>query len=227
MTDEQWRGRSISVYTQTGVWQTEYTFKGRPCRRYELVSTIASKYAAYSWIWHDLQDVKVWMEAAHKLAPPTGTIKSAGSVTHAFFPSGTDHRLLKAYFYAAITLYGKCFTNAKGRKLKLETSNLGQEFQEAHTHAMELRHTITAHAGSAGEWSRPVLLVTDAMNEPHKPIYFDLELNRLGFVDDRTFPVPFLSLVEHAIGYADQKRLALFAKLKQDEATETLRRCEP
>jgi hypothetical protein len=219
------KGRRTAIDPKTGKWHVDYTFKGLACARLELKSHVAVQYAAYSWIYSDLCDVHDWMTAAYHLAPPIGSTSKDLGTTYLFAPPQSNIKLLKAYMYAAITLYGKCFTETKGRRVRLEESNISGKFREAHRYAMTLRHTITAHAGKTEkEWSTAVLVVADTAEPEGRPLYFEVENSRLGFIDDRTLPVPFLSLVNHVRDGVDQKRLSLFDKMKGTEAKELMAR---
>ena len=66
----------------------------------------------------------------------------------------TCPRVISGLYVAALTIYGKCFTSAKGRRVKLEKrifddhkSNPAQ-FLSSHEHIMHLRHNLAAHSGT-------------------------------------------------------------------------------
>jgi hypothetical protein len=57
-----------------------------------------------------------------------------------------------ALYVAFHTTYGKCFTTANGRKIKLEANDcVPKEFKKAHEKIMILRNNYTAHAGGYEE----------------------------------------------------------------------------
>jgi hypothetical protein len=83
-----------------------------------------------------------------------------------------DDVLLEALFSQAITNYGRCFTPADRRKLKLDKGSpwiLNGTIEEAiHDQVMHLRHQLVAHAGITSFRETKVLLLVDREQNPTK-----------------------------------------------------------
>lgn len=69
----------------------------------------------------------------------------------------------KGLLFGALALYGKCFTQAKGRGTQLNADSFFKkapcELQEHHKWMMRLRHQFVAHGGDAQEEQLKILLV--------------------------------------------------------------------
>ncbi len=62
--------------------------------------------------------------------------------------SDSEHNLTLGLFIAAVTFYGKCFTECKGRKVKLERANIATELRDLHDQMMSFRNNLAAHSGA-------------------------------------------------------------------------------
>jgi hypothetical protein len=69
----------------------------------------------------------------------------------------------KALLFGALSLYGKCFTQAKGRGVNLDPKKVFQDStgKESHYRLMEMRHEFVAHGGNAREEKLKLLLLLD------------------------------------------------------------------
>lgn len=53
----------------------------------------------------------------------------------------------KMLFLAFAVTYGKCFTQARGRRVKLDAAFVQEESMDIHSWIMDVRHNFVAHAG--------------------------------------------------------------------------------
>lgn len=119
---------------------------------------LIKQYAGYTLIEKDLRSVLVWLNEIECLNPePFTRYKN---------PQQMD--LIKGYFVAALTFYGKCFTASKGRGIKYDRVNVPEEYRETHDTIMEMRHNFTAHSGIGFESVKVSLVL-------HPDIYSDME----------------------------------------------------
>ena len=79
----------------------------------------------------------------------------------------------KGLLFGALALYGKCFTQAKGRGTQLNAESFFKkapiEIQERHKWMMRLRHQFVAHGGDAQEEQLKLFLVLSP-NESKKKV---------------------------------------------------------
>ncbi|EAA7150865.1 hypothetical protein EWJ41_19770 [Salmonella enterica subsp. enterica serovar Muenchen] len=116
------------------------------------------QYAGYTLIEKDLRSILVWLNEIENINP--------GPFARYENPLQMD--LVKGYFVAALTFYGKCFTASKGRGLKYDRVNVPEEHRETHDTIMEMRHNFTAHSGIGFESVKVSLVL-------HPDIYSDME----------------------------------------------------
>jgi len=78
---------------------------------------------------------------------------------------------LKALMVASFSFYGKLFTKADGRKIKLEKSifNDSKTLLKMHNELMELRHNYVAHSGEEKIEYVNIKLMLDAKRERNVP----------------------------------------------------------
>ncbi len=125
-----------------------------------------------------------------------------------------DSDLYKSLYISAVVTYGKCFVQAKGRKVKLEIADIfsdDETMKKLHLDIMESRHQYIAHAGvTKFEHSKPVLVFT-----PYDEPYFNAESGHVsGFGAEELNQ--FLSLVK----FVHAKVNDIFEK-KSDKLYET------
>ena len=106
-----------------------------------------------------------------------------------------NHLIIKSLFFSSLIFYGKCFTQAKGRGVKLERSIIPPEYHNKHDIIMTYRHTLAAHSGE-GKWDTgKVNLVLPPNKNSKVGIHIKPETYRLDFEDDRMDDDKFLELV--------------------------------
>lgn len=145
----------ISVWLQKitiskmGLLTYEYHYQtksSKPCVVIEIDTGISRRFAAYALIEKDLRDTLSFIDEYHQIEDKE-IIK------------GKDI-LLKALSRAIVITYGKCFTTAEGRRVKLEKNIISEACQAMHEELMNARHEYVAHAGnSAHELCKCVFLL--------------------------------------------------------------------
>lgn len=159
-----------------------YGNKAAPVVR--MVDKISQQYAAYTLIEKDLRSVIFWLKEIDRMKPSNAErIKDPDKMN-----------LVKGLFVAALTFYGKCFTACEGRKTKLETKIISENFKKTHELAMNLRHNFAAHSGAENfEDVRVSLVLHPDQKSDVKPQLFS-EMMQTDFLAGEDFP--FLDLVE-------------------------------
>ncbi|MBH2781732.1 hypothetical protein I5L25_07970 [Serratia marcescens] len=123
---------------------------------------IIKQYAGYTLIEKDLRSVLVWLNEIEKIDPEP--------FSRQINPQQMD--LIKGYFVAALTFYGKCFTASKGRGIKYDRSNVPEEYREKHDIIMRMRHNFTAHSGVGFERVKVSLVLHPDINSNMEPTLF-------------------------------------------------------
>ena len=205
---------------KTGEKTSVFLYRDKPCPDIELTSPLARRYGGYSLIRIDLLDAQEWLKRAHDLVPDRErrTVARTESEPDRYFLSEDrpTFRLIKSLWYSAIVLYGKCYASAEGRKVKLERSNLPNEYLEVHDKVITFRNTIVAHAGETAHESAKVKLVLSPNPKTDK-LWLRADISRLHFEDDRDDPFSFAHLVDRALENVDRKIEELRTRLLEKE----------
>jgi hypothetical protein len=103
---------------KTGEPHNKHFYKGQRAQRIPITSQRAKSLAAYALVERDLRMVREWIIRLDELNKPEITdLKDGWNITA---KSDPENNLAQALFVAAVTFYGKCFSEAEGRRLKLE-----------------------------------------------------------------------------------------------------------
>lgn len=78
-------------------------------------------------------------------------------------PNPADSVVSRTLLFGALALYGKCFTQANGRGVKLEAKAIfdSADDRASHDRLMQLRHEYVAHGGDAQEEQLKIVLLLD------------------------------------------------------------------
>lgn len=117
---------------------------------------------------------------------------------------------IKALFVAALTFYGKAFTEAAGRRAQASRDWLDESFRERHDYFMMFRHNMAAHSGDEQlEKADSHLLLMPNASLTQSPV--QLFTNRfqpdIAWADDDTDK--FSSLIAHVIEKVEAKHKGL------------------
>lgn len=125
---------------------------GKPFPLIEIEPSTKYKYLGYLNIFHDLEFIKSCLIYLYKN-----------------FDNEEINFLKKSIWQSFIITYGKCFVNAKGRKIKLEPNSVfkkaNKDLLRIHDELMELRHQYIAHSGINAYETLEVFLALDITNE--------------------------------------------------------------
>lgn len=205
----------------TGRQIHRYSVGERECPKVFLSSASSKRYAGYLLIEADLRDAQNWLSEAYKLlltVTPRSAKKppSAGEERRHLVPASKQFQAIKAFWFGALVLYGKCFTQAGGRGVKLERSNLPEEFRECHDYVMGLRHTIVAHAGYSSEELAKIVLVLHPKRKDGA-YWVRYEMDRIHFKDDRRDALNFEHILRVALQHVTEKMNKLKAHILEKD----------
>jgi len=138
-----------------------YYYKRTKCHRLVIGTRKAKVMAGYRLIEKDLRNCKVWLKQVRDLLAEDP--KNIGAKKNLKNTEDRDkYNLVKGLFVAALTIYGKCFTNCEGRRVRLQTKDIDEKHQETHDEAMAFRHNFAAHSGAKNLEYSNVVIVLDS-----------------------------------------------------------------
>ena len=150
-----WKIESV-VIPSTGEHYNRYFYRRTKAKRIELTSKLAQQLGGYALIERDLRMVLSWLLELKDLTH--GVPLTDGG----WWESTTSeklHPIVQSLFFSSISFYGKCFSECKGRKIKLDTQWVPEEFKATHKLLLQMRNNFTAHSGTAQFESVNVALV--------------------------------------------------------------------
>lgn len=129
----------------TGAADTLYYWDGRLAPKVQINGILVDKLSGYTLIKKDLDNALSWIRTAEKLASESSEPTDSG---HFHAKDREIFDLVKAYFVASLTFYGKCFTEAAGRHAQVSRDWIAeQEYRKLHDYIMTYRHNFAAHSG--------------------------------------------------------------------------------
>ncbi len=156
------------IVNKDGSIGNKYYYKGSPAIKIPLQGQIATKMAGYTLIHHDLRMILCWLQIVIDEYKIVGLDKVKQSIVH-ITPDHLRDKfdIIKAYMVASISFYGKLFTRAEGRKVKLEKNifEQNQDLLKMHDEIMMYRHNFSAHSGKEMVEYVEVSLVLDSKKE--------------------------------------------------------------
>ncbi len=128
-----------------GTYKLEFSprLDGKPCPYVVVEGPLAKRVAGLSLISRDIRDVQ---EILSRLDP------------HQHDSVGN-----RALMFGALALYGKCFTQAKDRRITLAAKDIfgTAEARSSHDRLMHLRHEYVAHGGNTKQEQLQIILLLD------------------------------------------------------------------
>lgn len=141
----------------TGVVSHAYYWDGQLARKVEISGRLVEQLNGYTLMKKDLDSALTWIRRAEQLATEVRGVDES-QYTHI-----NDREIgysVKAFFVASLTFYGKCFTEAAGRRAQASRDWLDQKYRDAHDHFMNYRHNFAAHSGDEGmEYAKTYVLI--------------------------------------------------------------------
>ena len=184
---------------KTGERQRIYYYKGKHCPTHLIKGPLAKQYIGYQLIMRDLEDAERWLTHAYDFFPKEESDHmkpDEDRYRDNQIGDEKNHAIVKSLFFSSLIFYGKCFTQAKGRGVKLEKSIVPPGFHAKHDCIMEYRHTLAAHSGE-GQWDTGKLrLLLPPKKGSNIGPRINSELHRLDFEDDRMDKCQFLELIK-------------------------------
>ncbi len=186
-----WKVREIIV-PDTGARYTQYFYKRRRALRIELTDKVSAQLAAYTLIEKDLRNVLSWLNEIETLHTERegkrGTIMSQNREIY---------DVIKGLYVASLSFYGKCFTSCVGRRVKLEKSNLDEEYKDIHDAVMHMRHNYAAHSGADNFEEVKIALVLPSNKNHLERLKIYRELMQPDLVEVRKNGLTFVDLAKH------------------------------
>lgn len=140
---------------EPGKLRVSYSFMGIAVPAIELTGRLPELVAGFSQIKADLEDALLWLKLAEKLLKG-----SDGNAEMGLQIDTEASRQARGLFVGAVAFYGKCFAEAKGRRARLQKSDVDREFHQAHDRFMAYRNAFACHSGEEKfEHGRTFLLV--------------------------------------------------------------------
>lgn len=124
-------------------WKLAPELYGRPCPFVLLEGKLAKRVAGLSLIREDLGEVRAILRRARD--------------------ANDDLAGNKAFLFGILSLYGKCFTQAKGRGVNLDPKTVfkSSDFKDRHYRLMRMRNEFVAHGGDAREEHLKLMLLLE------------------------------------------------------------------
>jgi len=132
------------VDSSTGTGSINYYWDEQLAPKVQISGKVVDQLSGYTLIKKDLDNAFKWMKQAEKLAEGSREPEDKGYF-HATDRETFD--VIKAYFVAALTFYGKCFTEAQGRHANASRDWLDVKYRDLHDFYMSYRHNFAAHSG--------------------------------------------------------------------------------
>lgn len=201
---EQYEGLDVEYYidSDTGELKAVYTFNNEIVERVKLSGRIAARASSLSLIHRDLKSAKEWYQKANDLVERkelTADGKAYGNILDLDLSSE-----IRALFVASLTFYGKAFSEAKGRKLKMERDWLDSDYFELHDSIINYRHNFAAHSGNQDYESAETSLLLIRKNGKtfYQAVTDRKQMSMIGVEEEH---VNMIDLFEHAIQIVEKK----------------------
>lgn len=141
-------GLDVEYYidSETGDFKSIYTFNGEVVESVKLRGRLADRASALSLILRDLQSAKDWYLGALAILDAKG-VKSTGLGYRGIQDLDVSSEV-RALFVASVIFYGKAYSEAVGRRLKMERVWLDPSFFDNHDNIIDYRNNFAAHSGN-------------------------------------------------------------------------------
>lgn len=177
----------------------------------KLESPKSKVYAGYVLMKHEIKNINAWVEIKHSIINKHDDLKELATVGYKW--DLVSHEHIQAIFIAIISTYGKLFSNAEGRRVKLERTQIPSEFLKIHDHLIKLRDKYTAHSGDSEiESCVPILVYCRKQDKVIGMIDHDI-IQPAGMKFDDSF----IKLINHIDAFLEQKIETIKRKIIDDE----------
>lgn len=175
----------VNVNPETLECSQEYYAAGVKLVKKEITTELAKKYAAHSLIAKDLKYLIKMMKYAYSVALDDNHDDESTSI---FARDEIDYKsdILKAIYISSVVTYGKCFSQAHGRKVKLDRGAIFKDadrsIKDTHDDLMAQRNDYVAHWGNTKyESAKTFLLLHPSIEENLPPLITTSAMHVYGF----------------------------------------------
>lgn len=196
---------------ETGEVTLNYFWDNQAIPKVRLSGRRAERLAGLTLIQKDLNNCANWII---KAAEQAKTLKGDTEAQFTRFEDRDVADQIKALFVAALTFYGKAFTQAAGRRMQLSRDWLDESFRETHDFYMKFRHNMAAHSGDEKlEHAESDMLLVPDSTGTHSPI--QLFTNRLqpDFAWSSDDEETFTALIAHVLEKVQSKSEELSSQI--------------
>lgn len=119
-----------------------YLHRGVVLPKVILSGNVAEQMKSFKSIDKDLRNILSWISQINE-------IFLIENYDQNFYPSMHDSNaaIAKGLFIAILSVYGRCFTQANGRKFTLDKKHVPEKYKSLHDELMDARHNFAAHKG--------------------------------------------------------------------------------
>jgi hypothetical protein len=147
-----------AINQKTGEFRQRYSFRRVPAKRIPIISPTARQFAGYVLIERDLRMVIQWLTNVAAMSS-----RPKGTGYHVWTDKDDEsHNQALGLFVAALTFYGKCFSECEGRRVQLDKQWIPTGFEEAHELMLTMRNNFAAHSGAEKFEDVQIVLVLPA-----------------------------------------------------------------
>jgi len=211
--NDYWEKSEI-VHRSSGIVELQYYYKGVPALHVPLEGEIAKQIAGYSLIKYDLQMILSWLKIVVREYENKGINKSKQTVVNETPEESREiFEFIKGMMAASFSFYGKLFTQAEGRKIKLvrQIFNGDKTLTDFHDELILLRNNFSAHSGKERVEYVDVFLELDGIRDRNTRPLLASYVNQPNawnnkFIDD------FKNICEYLITKVDAKTASISSK---------------
>ena len=199
-----YEGLDVEYYidSDSGEFKAVYIFNNEIVDRVKLSGRIAARASSLSLIHRDLKSAKEWYQKANDIIEQK-KLRVDGEQYGNILDLDLSSEV-RALFVPSLTFYGKAFSEAKGRKLKMERDWLDTKYFELHDSIIDYRHNFAAHSGKEDYESAEtsLLLIKKNGRVVYQAVTDRKQISLMGFPEEQG---SVLDLFEHAIKIVEKK----------------------
>jgi len=188
---------------ENGEVTLNYFWDDQAIPKVRLTGRRAGRLAGLTLIQKDLKNCANWMAKASELAK---TLKGDTEAQFTRFEDRDVADQVKGLFVAALTFYGKAFTEAAGRRMQIPRDWLHESFRETHDFYMKFRHNMAAHSGDEKlEHAESDMVLLPKSSGSHSPIQIYTYRLQPDIVWSNDDAGTFTALIDHVLEKVQSK----------------------
>lgn len=204
--NDYWEKSEI-IHRSSGIVESQYYYKGVPAIHVPLEGGIATQIAGYSLIKYDLQMILSWLKMVVREYEIKGINKSKQTIVNETPEESKElFEFIKGMMAASFSFYGKLFTQAEGRKIKLERRifNGDKKLTDFHDELILLRNNFSAHSGKERVEYVDVFLELDGIKDRNTRPLLCSSVNQPNAWNNK-FLEDFINICDYLITKVDEK----------------------